>query len=66
MSLVNAGAAVLIRDSDLNAQTLVKALDDISLDDDCRDRMRVASANQGITDASERLYQLVKDLTSSH
>lgn len=66
MSLVNAGAAVLVRDDELDGSTLVQVLDDILLDDDRRDQMRVASANQGITDASERLYQLVKDLTSSH
>lgn len=62
MSLVNAKAAVLVRDAELNGETLVKALDDTLLDDDRLAQMKQAAQEQGIPDAAERLYHLVNDL----
>ncbi|MGX7195595.1 undecaprenyldiphospho-muramoylpentapeptide beta-N-acetylglucosaminyltransferase [Enterococcus olivae] len=62
MSLVHAGAVKMIADSDLTEENLVVAVDTIMNDEVLRNQMAEASKSQGITDASERLYQLVKTL----
>ncbi|MGM9902971.1 undecaprenyldiphospho-muramoylpentapeptide beta-N-acetylglucosaminyltransferase [Enterococcus sp. 10A9_DIV0425] len=62
MSLVRAGAAKMISDNELTGTTLKTAIDEIMKSDELQHQMSKASKAQGITDASERLYQLVMTL----
>lgn len=62
MSLVNANAALMIRDDELNGETLVDAIDNIMQDDNKRIEMAEASKRQGMPDAAERLYHVMSDL----
>ncbi len=62
MSLVHAGAVEMITDSELTAVNLVATVDEIMENEELRRQMAAASKAQGITDASERLYQLVQTL----
>ncbi|MCI1902723.1 MAG: undecaprenyldiphospho-muramoylpentapeptide beta-N-acetylglucosaminyltransferase [Enterococcaceae bacterium] len=61
-ALVDAGAAVMIKNDELTAKTLMAPLDAIMLDDARREKMAAASKKEGIPDAAERLYRLVKSL----
>lgn len=61
-SLVHAGAVKMIRDNELTADNLVTAVDEIMSNEALRNQMAKASKDQGITDASERLFQLVSTL----
>lgn len=58
-SLVKAGAVTMIKDDQLNGDTLVAAIDAIMSDDAKRQHMAQASKAQGIPDAAKRLYDLV-------
>lgn len=62
MSLVHAGAVKMIADSELTDKNLVATVDEIMNDEGLRAQMAKASKEQGIPDASERLYQLVETL----
>ncbi len=61
-SLVQVGAVDMIRDAELNAESLVFAIDKIMNDEQLRQNMAVASKKEGIPDASERLYQLSQSI----
>jgi UDP-N-acetylglucosamine--N-acetylmuramyl-(pentapeptide) pyrophosphoryl-undecaprenol N-acetylglucosamine transferase len=61
-SLVKAGAVEMISDQELTGQRLVAAVDAIMLDPEKRQRMATSSKHEGISDASKRLYDVVKDL----
>ncbi len=60
LSLVHANAAKMIKDDELTGETLRQAIDEIMTNDDLQQRMSEASKEQGIPDASERLYRLVE------
>ncbi|MFV0558461.1 MAG: undecaprenyldiphospho-muramoylpentapeptide beta-N-acetylglucosaminyltransferase [Enterococcus sp.] len=62
-SLVDANAVKMIADNELTGQTLVETIDEIMLNRALRAKMAQASKAQGIPDASERLYQLVKAIS---
>lgn len=62
MSLVNADAALIVRDSELSGDTLVKAIDQLMLHDENRLIMAEASKRQGMPDAAERLYHVMQQL----
>lgn len=64
MSLVNAGAAILIKDDELNGAILEKALDDLLLDQEKQEQMALAAKKEGIPDAAARLYDVMMDLIS--
>lgn len=61
-SLANAGAVKMIADHELNSQNLVEAVDSIMQDEALRSKMAKASKEQGISDASERLFRLVQEV----
>lgn len=61
-SLVKAGAAKLISDGELTGSALVTAIEEILLNDEVRKKMAESSRNEGIPNASERLYQVVEEL----
>ena len=63
-SLVKQSAALMISNADLNQETLVKAIDDLMLNEEKRKEMAIASKKEGIQDATDRLYQLMMELTS--
>lgn len=62
-SLVNAGAVQMIPDSELTGARLVQTIDRILLNDEQCQAMAEASKSEGIPDACDRLYELVKQLT---
>lgn len=62
-SLVDAGAAFMIKDDNLTAETLVKSIDEIMQNQTKRQQMANASKTEGIPDASSRLYRLIKEIT---
>ncbi|EGO8249894.1 MULTISPECIES: undecaprenyldiphospho-muramoylpentapeptide beta-N-acetylglucosaminyltransferase [Enterococcus] len=61
-SLVKVGAVEMIPDTELTGARLVAAIDDILLNNEKRQQMATASKGEGIPDASDRLYQVVKTL----
>ena len=61
-SLVNAGAVKMIADNELNSQNLIECVDAIMSDENIRMEMAKASKEQGIGDASERLFRLVQEV----
>lgn len=61
-SLVKAGAVKMIKDEDLNGETLVDLVDQIMNDSQLRNNMARASKAQGIPDAAEKLYALVQEI----
>ena len=63
-SLVDKNAAIIVKNSELNQETLVTAIDDLMLDEEKRTAMAVASKKKGIQDATDRLYRLMMELTS--
>ncbi|ASV95661.1 undecaprenyldiphospho-muramoylpentapeptide beta-N-acetylglucosaminyltransferase [Enterococcus durans] len=60
MSLVHAHAAKMIKDDELTGKTLRYAIEEIMTNDKLQQSMSEASKQQGIPDASERLYRLVE------
>lgn len=62
-SLVQIGAVEMIKDAELNAQTLVEAVDKIMSNEALRQSMAEASKSEGIPNASERFYRLAKSIT---
>ncbi|MGL9728904.1 undecaprenyldiphospho-muramoylpentapeptide beta-N-acetylglucosaminyltransferase [Enterococcus sp. DIV0756] len=61
-SLVNAGAVKMIKDADLTGENLVEAVDDIMNDSEKKATMAMASRQEGIPDAAERLWTLVNEI----
>ncbi|MFC6348488.1 undecaprenyldiphospho-muramoylpentapeptide beta-N-acetylglucosaminyltransferase [Vagococcus carniphilus] len=63
-SLVNKNAALMVRNADLNKETLVSAIDELMMDTEKKESMAKASKAEGIQDATDRLYRLIVELTS--
>ncbi|WP_122645332.1 undecaprenyldiphospho-muramoylpentapeptide beta-N-acetylglucosaminyltransferase [Enterococcus mediterraneensis] len=61
-SLADHGAVKMIRDEELTGDLLVATIDEIMEDQQLRSSMAAASKEQGIPDAAERLYGLVKEV----
>lgn len=62
MSLVKNNAAKMIKDDELDGRSLKQAIEEIMTNDQLQKQMSLASKQQGIPDASERMYELVKSL----
>ncbi|MDR2975974.1 MAG: undecaprenyldiphospho-muramoylpentapeptide beta-N-acetylglucosaminyltransferase [Streptococcaceae bacterium] len=62
MELVDAGAAVMIKDADLTADKLLKSISDILSNMERYEKMKAASLAAGVPDALERLYKLTKEM----
>ena len=62
MSLVHAGAAKMIADNELTGESLSQTINEIMGDEELQKQMCRASKEQGIPDASKRLYDLVKQI----
>lgn len=61
-SLVNVGAAVLVKDSELTGEKLVSEIDGLMTNQDQLDLLAKASKAQGIPDATKRLYDVMMSL----
>lgn len=61
-SLVNAGAVEMIPDAELTGERLVAMIDAILMNEEKRQQMASNSKAEGISDASDRLYQLVQSI----
>ena len=60
---VDQGAAIIIKDEDLTGQTLVEAISNILENNEKYQEMQAASLKAGVPDASQRLYNLVKEIS---
>ncbi|GER71005.1 UDP-N-acetylglucosamine--N-acetylmuramyl-(pentapeptide) pyrophosphoryl-undecaprenol N-acetylglucosamine transferase 1 [Weizmannia acidilactici] len=63
-TLVESGAALMLLEKDLSPSKLVSLIDRILLDKDQLVKMRMASRNLGIRDASWRLYEVMENLAA--
>ena len=62
MTLVSKGAAKLIEEKDLNAESIVKAVSEILENPDELNKMSRAAKACAITDTNERIYRVIMDL----
>ncbi len=61
-SLVKNGAAEMILEKELHAKSLFKAIDSLMLNDSARQEMAFQAKRMGITDASDRIIQVILDV----
>ncbi|EEW93872.1 undecaprenyldiphospho-muramoylpentapeptide beta-N-acetylglucosaminyltransferase [Granulicatella elegans] len=61
-SLVDQGAASMILEKELNAQTMLAEIDDILLDCHKKEAMAASAKKMGITDASSRLTSMIHEI----
>lgn len=61
-ALENAGAAIMIKNDALTGSSIVKAIDSLLLDDMTYQQMAENALREGVPDASERLYRVLKDV----
>ncbi len=61
---VDQGAAIIVKDEELNGQSLVEAISDILENTEKYQEMQRASLKAGVPDASQRLYNLVKEISN--
>ena len=61
-ALENAGAAIMIKNAELTGISIVGAIDSLLLDDVTYRKMAENALREGVPDASDRLYQVLKDV----
>ena len=61
-SLVDQGAASMILEKELNAQTMLAEIDEILLDSHKKEAMAASAKTMGITDASVRLTSMIHEI----
>ena len=61
-SLVDQGAASMILEKELNAQTMLAEIDEILLDSHKKEAMAASAKKMGITDASVRLTSMIHEI----
>ena len=61
-SLVDQGAASMILEKELNAQTMLAEIDEILLDSHKKEAMAASAKKMGITDASVRLTSMIHEM----
>ena len=61
-SLVDQGAASMILEKELNAQTMLAEIDHILLDSHKKEAMAASAKKMGITDASSRLTSMIHEI----
>ncbi|GEK27959.1 undecaprenyldiphospho-muramoylpentapeptide beta-N-acetylglucosaminyltransferase [Furfurilactobacillus siliginis] len=62
MSLVNQGAAEIITEADLSADTLMTTVDQLMTDEMKRTKMAAAARKMGVPDAADQLLKVVTEL----
>ncbi|WP_374721956.1 undecaprenyldiphospho-muramoylpentapeptide beta-N-acetylglucosaminyltransferase [Peribacillus tepidiphilus] len=65
-ALVSHGAAEILLEKDLSGKSLVSMIDSILLDNEKLHSMKTAAKKQGIQDAADRLFHLIKELTKKN
>jgi UDP-N-acetylglucosamine--N-acetylmuramyl-(pentapeptide) pyrophosphoryl-undecaprenol N-acetylglucosamine transferase len=65
-TLTETGAAVMLLEKDLSGPKLLQSIDDILLDSENIKKMAEAAKKLGISDASNRLFQVMKELAPSN
>ncbi|MFC6296145.1 undecaprenyldiphospho-muramoylpentapeptide beta-N-acetylglucosaminyltransferase [Lactiplantibacillus daoliensis] len=65
-SLVNAGAAKLIKEADLDGKSLVKAVDSLMLDTAGREKMAANAKKLGMPDAANQLLKVLETAIQAH
>ncbi|GAX01835.1 undecaprenyldiphospho-muramoylpentapeptide beta-N-acetylglucosaminyltransferase [Secundilactobacillus silagei] len=65
LSLVNANAALMIKEADLTTQTLVSAMDELMTDDSKRAAMAAAAKKLGKPKAATEMLALLKEVSQS-
>ena len=61
-ALENAGAAIMIKNAELTGRSIVAAIDSLLLDDVKYRQMAENALREGVPDASDRLYRVLKDV----
>ena len=61
-ALENAGAAIMIKNAELTGKRVVGAIDSLLLDDVRYRQMAESAVREGVPDASNRLYRVLKDV----
>ncbi len=64
MALVNKKAASIIEEKDLNEATLIKLVDEMLESESTLEAYAINASNMAITDANERIYNIVKEIVS--
>ncbi|WP_268913776.1 undecaprenyldiphospho-muramoylpentapeptide beta-N-acetylglucosaminyltransferase [Lentilactobacillus sp. SPB1-3] len=62
LSLVDNKAALMIKESDLNGESLLKHIDQLMLDDDQRNQMAAQSKKMGVVDSADRVLNLARSI----
>ncbi|AFR99806.1 undecaprenyldiphospho-muramoylpentapeptide beta-N-acetylglucosaminyltransferase [Lentilactobacillus buchneri] len=62
MSLVNRGAALMIKQDDLNPKSLLKAVDQLMHDSTAREKMAENSKQLGVVDSADEILNLARTL----
>ena len=62
MALVNKNAASVIEEKDLNSEKLIEAVDNMVSDKDLLKEYSSNAQAMAITDASDRIYNIVKEI----
>ncbi|MDN6452356.1 MAG: UDP-N-acetylglucosamine--N-acetylmuramyl-(pentapeptide) pyrophosphoryl-undecaprenol N-acetylglucosamine transferase, partial [Lactiplantibacillus plantarum] len=62
MSLVSRGAALMIKQDDLNSKSLLKAVDQLMHDSDAREKMAENSKKLGVVDSADEILNLARPL----
>ncbi|GHP15001.1 UDP-N-acetylglucosamine--N-acetylmuramyl-(pentapeptide) pyrophosphoryl-undecaprenol N-acetylglucosamine transferase [Lentilactobacillus fungorum] len=62
MSLVNRGAALMIKQPDLNGQSLLKSVDQLMHDSAEREKMATNSKKMGVVDSADKILDLARSL----
>ncbi len=62
MALVNKKAASIIEEKDLTEEKLIKAVDDMLVDENLLKEYSENASSMAITDASQRIYDIVKEI----
>ncbi|WP_461244814.1 undecaprenyldiphospho-muramoylpentapeptide beta-N-acetylglucosaminyltransferase [Secundilactobacillus muriivasis] len=66
MSLVSQQAAVMVKESDLTSETLLKAIDELMTDDAKRQAMAAAAKRMGKPHAATEMLDLLRDVVATH
>ena len=62
MDLVNKGAALIIKENELNKKDFIKMIDDILDNEDKYNEMKNNLAKMGIVDSASRIYSVLKEM----
>ncbi len=62
MSLVSRGAALMIKQDDLNSKSLLKAVNQLMHDSDAREKMAENSKKLGVVDSADEILNLAERL----